>query len=171
MAFPHLTVMYHQDFEDYAKMEVPFMFERLVVGDRKAAQKVLGEGSNEPVFASAFELGGVDDQVKGDWWEPVRRNVELFLDLDQESLGQKVVTYVMTQDMEGKVRMKQEQHEKLVSALKRMERNIGCEVQVIYEDTGRTPWTERMEAIVRSTVRFSFPPPLAHLADMSLLWK
>ncbi|KAF5357195.1 hypothetical protein D9756_006594 [Leucocoprinus leucothites] len=168
-AFPHITALYLQDFEDYAKMEgVPFVFERIVVADRKAAKKVLNSdgdgGGSDPEFLTAFELGAREEGLvrrddrgggkgKGEWWNPIRKNVLEFLDLDEESLKRKkVVTYIVAQDVEGKPKLKEEDHEKLISALKKMERNIGCEVYIVNEDTRRTPWVERMEAIVRSTV-------------------
>lgn len=143
-AFPHLTVMYFQDFEDYAKMQVPFVFERLVVADRGAASRVLDP--SEPEFLPAFEL-----ETSEFWWEPVRKAMETFLDLPEYST-KKVVTYIDTQDAEGRPRLKKEDHERLVSALKKMERNTGCEVHIVSDDTKRTAWIERMEAIVRSTV-------------------
>ncbi|KAF9450284.1 hypothetical protein P691DRAFT_665614 [Macrolepiota fuliginosa MF-IS2] len=150
-AFPHLTVMYFEDFDDYSKMQVPFVFERLVVADREAASKALE--SSEPEFITPF------DQLEASefWWEPVRRTMESFLDLSEHSSSSattKVVTYIVTQDNdEGRsAKLKEEDHEKLVSALKKMERNTGCEVHIISDDTRRTAWIERMEAIVRSTV-------------------
>lgn len=73
------------------------------------------------------------------------------------------MTYFVTQGgVPGRPKLKDDDHEKLVSALKRMERNLGCDVQVFYEDTSRTTWVERMEAIVRSTVSV-FPLPFLSL--------
>jgi len=168
--------MYFQDFEDYGKMEVPYVFERVVVADRKAAAVSLERknddtdqdvGKVEPEFLTAFELGGtqeerVDDyQKKGEWWEPIRRNMLEFLDLDQEEEEEEswekkkkkpVVTYIVSQDMERGPKLKAEDHARLVSLLQKMERNLGCQVNIINEDTRRTSWIERMEAIVRSSV-------------------
>lgn len=149
-AFPQLTAMYLQDFEDYAKMQVPFVFERLVIADREATSHVLD--SSEPEFLPPFEL-----QTSEFWFEPVRKTLESFLGVGELS-SKKAVTYIVTQDNEVGPKLKQEDHEKLVSALKRMERNIGCEVHIISDDTRRTTWTERMEAILKSTV--SFPPSI-----------
>ncbi|KXN89323.1 hypothetical protein AN958_05821 [Leucoagaricus sp. SymC.cos] len=147
-AFPHLTVMYFQDFEDYAQMKVPFMFERLVVADREAASRVADDV--DPEFLTAFEVRN-SSEVSVNWWEPIRRNMLRFLDLDDGEKS-RVVTYIVTQGVEGRAKLKEEVHEKLVSTLKKMERNVGCEVHIIYEDNKRTPWTERIGAIARSSV-------------------
>ena len=166
--------MYFQDFEDYGKMEVPYVFERVVVSDRKAAALSLERknhdgdqdvGKVEPEFLTAFELGGMreervgDYQKRGEWWEPIRRNMLEFLDLDQEEGEESwekkkkpVVTYIVSQDMEHGPKLKAEDHARLVSLLQKMERNLGCQVNIINEDTRRTSWIERMEAIVRSSV-------------------
>ena len=68
--------MYFQDFEDYEKMEVPYVFERVVVSDRKAAALSLERknhdgdqdvGKVEPEFLTAFELGGMREERVGDY--------------------------------------------------------------------------------------------------------
>ena len=166
-AFPSLSVMYSQDLEDYANMKVPYALERVVVADRKAAKRVSlslendDVGVAEPEFLTAFELGAQEEELvqqghesqKGEWWEPIRQNMLEFLDLDrEESLKKPIVTYIITQDMEKRPKLKGEDHERLVFLLQKMERNLGCEVNIINEDTRRTLWIERMEAIVRSTV-------------------
>jgi len=162
--------MYFQDLEDYEKMEVPYVFERVVVADRKAAVMSLernddgGTRKVEPEFLTAFETrgeGGMGDYRKrGEWWEPIRRNMLEFLDLDQEEEEEEswekkkkpVVTYIVSQDMERGPKLKAEDHARLVSLLQKMERNLGCQVNIVNEDTRRTSWIERMEAIVRSSV-------------------
>ena len=166
-AFPSLSVMYSQDLEDYANMKVPYALERVVVADRKAAKRVSLSLENddvgvvEPEFLTAFELGAQEEELvqeghesqKGEWWEPIRRNMLEFLELDREESWKKpIVTYIFTQDMEKRPKLKGEDHERLVFLLQKMERNLGCEVNIINEDTRRTLWIERMEAIVRSTV-------------------
>jgi len=167
--------MYFQDLEDYKKMKVPFVLERVVIADRKAAalsleKKDQDAGVIEPEFLTAFGLRGtreeeeVDNYQKGEWWEPIHRNMLEFLDLDQEEESwekkekkkKPVVTYIMTQDMEQGPKLKAEDHARLVSLLQKMERNLGCQVNIINEDTRRTSWIERMEAIVRSTVSTFF---------------
>lgn len=146
-AFPYLTIMYSQDFEDYAKIRAPFVFERLVIADRLAAAQVLDP--TEPDFSPAFEL-----ETSKFWWEPVRKTMASFLDLSSsgQDATKKAMTYIVTQDNLASPKLRSEDHEKLVSALKKMERNTGYEVHIIYDDTARTPWIERMEAITRSTV-------------------
>jgi hypothetical protein len=147
-AFPHLTVMYFEDFDDYAQMEVPFVIERLIVADRQAASKAL-EPSN-PAFLPPFEHAASEF-----WLEPIRRSLESFFDFNDGSSAvtkKKVVSYIVTQENDDSAKLKKEDHEKLVSELKRMERNMGCEVNIIYDDTARTSWIERMGAILRSSV-------------------
>lgn len=146
--------MYFEDFDDYAKMKVPFVFERLVIADRKAASDSLDP--SQPAFSPPFEL---DTTAASEFWlEPVRRPLEMFFDLGDEDVGmrkkKRVVTYIVTQDNEdGKnAKLRKEDHEKLVSGLKRMERNMGCEVNIVSDDTARTSWVERMGAILRSSV-------------------
>jgi hypothetical protein len=142
--------MYFEDFNDYAQMEVPFVFERLVVADRLAASNALDH--SEPTFSPPFEL-----QTSSEFWlEPIRRSLEAFFDFDSGSVvgKKKVMTYIVTQDNddEKSAKLMKKDHEKLVSGLKRMERNMGCEVHIIYDDTARTTWMERMGAILRSSV-------------------
>ena len=159
--------MYFQDLEDYEKMSVPYVLERVVVADRKAAAMSLerngdddDDGEVGPEFLTAFELGGTREEEgvdEGEWWEPIHRNMLEFLDLDQEEKKKKpVVTYIVSQDMERGPKLKAEDHARLVSLLQKMERKLGCQVNIINEDTRRTSWIERMEAIVRSTVSSAF---------------
>src|SRR5262249_25728967 len=74
-AFPSLGIEYKEDCQDYIKMEMPWLFERLILVDTGAALRSWREqpqsnreGIAEPVFAMGRQTNE-DDQT---WWEPVR---------------------------------------------------------------------------------------------------
>lgn len=129
-------------------MQVPYLFERVVIADRKAAVA-------EPPFASAFEL----EEPSEHWWEPIRRNVALHFDAYGGSKGKKmnagkIVTYVHNNDGGGGgLRLRNSDHNALVKALNDMQRDYGYEVHIVSSNDLYTKWQDRMGAVVRSTVR------------------
>ncbi|KAJ3506355.1 hypothetical protein NLJ89_g6912 [Agrocybe chaxingu] len=145
-AFPQLTAQYLEGMEDYQKMSVPYVFERLVVADRAAARKVGKEGM--PAFSSAFELGG-----SSHWWEPVRRSLAQFLDeYEVEPKAKKSVTYLYSQTVPSAPKLESADHNALVEALQKMGKSHGYEVHIVSIDTSQTNWVDRMTAIVKSSV-------------------
>lgn len=145
-AFPHLTVQYFEDWEDYEKMAVPFVFERLVVADRQPAQNAVEVG--QPPFASALRL-----QTSPHWWEPIRRNMAQFLgSYDVSSTAKRVVTYLHSQSEPNSLKLSNEDHEALVTALRKMGKDLGYEIQIVSSQTADTDWTTRMLAMVKSSV-------------------
>ena len=95
------------------------------------------------------------------WMEPVReRLVEYFgLGGEREEKRKKVVTYVHRQNVNaGGLRLSDADHEALVKELKKLELDQtlgGCEVHVVSSSSrpdGVTGWTDRMRAIVQSSV-------------------
>ncbi|KAJ7269861.1 hypothetical protein C8J57DRAFT_1323746 [Mycena rebaudengoi] len=146
-AFPWLTVQYYEDWEDYHKMEVPFVFERLVVADRTAASRGVEE-KTDPIYASPFKMQGVSEH----WWEPVRRTLATYFEAYGEQAPKKVITYVQRQSQSHGLRLSEEDHTALVIALRQLERDYGYELHVISNIDTEMSWNERLNAIVRSTV-------------------
>ncbi|KAG1748268.1 uncharacterized protein EDB91DRAFT_1047900 [Suillus paluster] len=148
-AFPMLGLMYKEDWEDYALMEVPFLFERLVVADFGAAERATND---LPPFA--LSLIGLD--ASKEWWEPIRENLAKFLHVDPHAQnpnggGEKtIVTYISRQDARSGPKLRRADHDALVSALEQLRRSDNFEVYVVSSEEGH--WTERMSAIAQSTV-------------------
>ncbi|KAJ7512746.1 hypothetical protein B0H11DRAFT_2151595 [Mycena galericulata] len=145
-AFPSLTVMYYADWEDYHKMEVPFVFERLVVADRAGAR--YGIQQQDPSYAPPFKMEGLSEH----WWEPVRRTLAMYFDVYGAKAPKNVVTYVHRQSQNHGLRLSDGDHTALVAALQKMERDYGYEVHVVSNIDEEMSWTERLGAIARSTV-------------------
>jgi hypothetical protein len=138
--------MYKEDWNDYQSMQVPFVLERVVIADRGAAADA---SSQRPVFAGPFE----DVETSAHWFEPIRRTLALSLDvedeLERERERKRVVTYLSAQDESPGLILREDDHNALVDALKKMGRRRGYEINIV---TGKTTWVERMSAIARSTV-------------------
>ncbi|KAG5641730.1 hypothetical protein DXG03_004321 [Asterophora parasitica] len=148
-AFPQLTVMYLEDWEDYYKLPVPFLIERIVVADREAAAASIQRG--QPEFLPAFDLPG-----SRHWWEPIRRTLTAYFGEESIKKAKKTVTYIHRQSEHTGMRLRDEDHQALVQALKKLGRRYGYDVHVVSSQFDETGWTERMDAIVKSTVRSSF---------------
>ncbi|KDR80331.1 hypothetical protein GALMADRAFT_61700 [Galerina marginata CBS 339.88] len=147
-ALPQLTVQYLEDWEDYQKMEVPFVYERLVIADRTVASKAAPE--DLPVYSTAFDLDASEH-----WWEPVRRNLAQYVgEYEVKPKAKKVVTYLHTQSQRGP-KLSSDDHENLVKALEKMTNYQGYELHVVSTQTSETDWVDRMTAIVKSSVILS----------------
>ncbi|KAF8644907.1 hypothetical protein AX16_008190 [Volvariella volvacea WC 439] len=153
-AFPHLTVMYQEDWEDYHLMQVPYVFERLVVADRAAAEDELQLG--QPSYSPPFELEGSDY-----WWEPIRKTLSPYFDVNEpEGSGWggwgrgkgNVVTYLHSQTLDASMRLDSEDHRRLIEALEKLGKSYGYEIHIISADDLQTDWSDRLKTIVRSTV-------------------
>ncbi|KAJ6588930.1 hypothetical protein B0H19DRAFT_1013958 [Mycena capillaripes] len=145
-AFPFLTVMYYADWEDYHMMEVPFVIERLVVADRTAAHH--GTQEHDPIYAPPFKM----DRVSEYWWEPIRRSLATYFEVYGENAPKKAVTYVHRQSQPNGLRLSDADHSALVSALQKMERDYGYEVHIVSNIDEEMSWSDRLRAIVRSSV-------------------
>lgn len=174
-AFPSLTVLYQNDWEDFHKIGAPYVLERVVVADREAAaveahrRARVGE---VPGWAGVFlenqqsnhnrHAGGLGEG----WMEPVRESLVEYFGLGGQWAGKrtkKVVTYVHRQNANaGGLRLDYADHEALVRELKKLESDRalgGCEVHVVSSSSRpdrMTGWTDRMRAIVQSSVSSSF---------------
>ncbi|KAH9478453.1 hypothetical protein JR316_0008908 [Psilocybe cubensis] len=148
VALPQLTVEYYEDWEDYQKIGIPFVYERLVVADRRAAEENVEEGW--PAYASAFDLDASEY-----WWEPVRKNVAQFLgEYDVKPGAKKVITYLHTQSDSG-AKLSRANHDALIKALQSMSDRQGYELSVVSTLTSDTDWADRMRAIVKSSIIIS----------------
>lgn len=142
-AFPQLTVLYQEDWEDYHKLPLPFVIERIVVADREAAEAAIKR--DQPVFSPAFNLPSSKH-----WWEPVRHTLLSFL--SEPVSKKKVVTYIHRQSEKTGIRLRNEDHEALVLGLKKLERDYGYEIHIVSSLFDETDWATRMSAISKSTV-------------------
>ncbi|KAJ7276078.1 hypothetical protein B0H12DRAFT_1174319 [Mycena haematopus] len=144
-AFPFTTVMYYADWEDYHRMEVPYVIERLVIADRTAA--TYGAQGEEPIYAPAFKFEGMSEY----WWEPIRRTLATYFEAYGQDAPKKVVTYVHRQSHTHGLRLSDKDHSALVDALHKL-RDRGYEVHVVSNIDEETSWSDRLRAIVRSSV-------------------
>ncbi|KAJ8589367.1 hypothetical protein M405DRAFT_738703 [Rhizopogon salebrosus TDB-379] len=147
-AFPTLGLMYMEDWEDYAQMEVPFLIEKLVVADLGAA----GRSTNDvPPFAVPHL--GLDASTE--WWEPIRQNLAHFFNGEDpaqnaNSLNEKpIVTYISRQDAVGGSKLRRSDHNALVAALETLRGSNNFEVYIV---SSEGQWTERLSAVAKSTV-------------------
>jgi hypothetical protein len=151
---------YLEDWDDYHKMEVPFVFERIVIADRLAAEGSVVEG--QPIYSTAFALEGGSSH----WWEPVRVTLATYLGQHEiKPKAKKVVTYIHTQAESQGAKLSAEDHESITRALGKAGRKYGYEVHVVSTQTNQTDWITKMTAIVKSSVRHNIP---AFTAMMSL---
>lgn len=152
-AFPQLTVMYQEDWEDYHKLQFPFVIERIVVADREAAEATLHLG--QPSYAPPFEL-----EASEFWWEPVRRALAEYFGEAEGQTESKVITYLHRQGEKTGLRLRDEDHQALVGALKGLGRARGYDVHIVSSVTDETSWSEKLRAVVKSSVSLvSFSVP------------
>ncbi|KAG2008231.1 hypothetical protein CC2G_013686 [Coprinopsis cinerea AmutBmut pab1-1] len=163
-AFPHLDIQYYEDWEDIHKMAVPFVYERLVVSDRKAAAASVNRG--QPVNSPVFGL-----ETSKYWWEPIRRTLALYFDRLVEEVdaasakkqgffsfrgGPKpVITFIDNQKegaAKGQAVLAAEDYSRLGRSLRRMAREKGYEFHTVSTNLTETSWDHRMDTIVRSTI-------------------
>ena len=158
-AFPNIAVEAKEDWQDRAEMAVPFVLDRVVLGDRAASY----ESEAYLIFwrytASAFELRG-----SANWWAPLRKSIMEFTGLDAEyitgasyglqhhqqpQIENYVITYVSRQDW-GRRMLQQEDHEKLVAELYKLSERYGYEVNVVSMD--QLSRAEQIQLAGRTTI-------------------
>ncbi|PBK59818.1 hypothetical protein ARMSODRAFT_1027109 [Armillaria solidipes] len=139
-AFPQMTVMFDQDWMDYHFMEVPYVVERMVIVDRNS-------GNVLPEVVSPY------------WWEPIRKQLSTYLNLENEKSKKKVITYVHRQNQYPQYdwdpptpKLRTEDHELLVKKLEKMAYSYGHEFNVVSALDFETSWHDRISSIARSTV-------------------
>ncbi|KAL5537168.1 hypothetical protein ACEPAF_991 [Sanghuangporus sanghuang] len=153
-AFPNIGMEFEEDWADRARMGVPLVLDRVVLGDRAASYESEAYLMFWRYTASAFTLRG-----SVNWWAPLRRAVLEFSGLaveyisgapasasrqlqpqQQQQQKQKqqqnekyVITYVSRQDW-GRRMLRQADHEALVAQLHRLAERYGYEVHVVSMD-------------------------------------
>ncbi|KAH8110811.1 hypothetical protein DFH11DRAFT_1513893, partial [Phellopilus nigrolimitatus] len=138
-AFPSLGMEFTDDWADRASMQVPFVFDRVILADRAAAAEGDPFKATWRTASNAFELRGSPS-----WWAPIRKSVLEFSGLPAEWIvgpdpgsaaeNQKpVITYISRQDW-GRRMLRQADHEKLVEELYGLRDRYGYEVNVVSMD-------------------------------------
>ncbi|KAI6043916.1 hypothetical protein EDC04DRAFT_2646133 [Pisolithus marmoratus] len=154
-AFPTLGLMFQEDWDDFASMQAPFLLRRVVVSDSGAARHYKDD---IPPFAVPL----VQLPASQHWWEPIRRNVAAFLGVEHEvkRIGSKtvIITYLSRQDDPDGPKLRESDHDALVDMLDKLGKNYV--VNVVHASA---PWSERITAILQSTVVISAHG--SHLAD------
>lgn len=157
-AFPGISMEFSEDWDDRASMEVPFVFDRVIIADRASA----GEGdpfkATWRTASNAFDLRGSPN-----WWAPLRRSVLEFSGLASEWIvgpdpgmaadNQKfVITYISRQGW-GRRMLRQADHEKLVEELYKLRDRYGYEVNIVAMD--KLTRAEQLQLAGRTTVSSS----------------
>jgi hypothetical protein len=160
-AFPHVGVEYKEDWDDYCLMELPWVFERLVVVDAGASRRAGAPTVAEQVFKLES-----DTTMAREWWDPVRTAVlrSLKLPLDTPAPGARpVITYISRQNASEGPKLQDADHTELLRALQ----TRGWEVDVIEDVEGPGElaggtwagegkrWERLMKSVLRSTVSHS----------------
>jgi hypothetical protein len=91
------------------------------------------------------EASDADGSNPGFWGRSKSKKVIAFIDNQSDSTKS------------GKSAMIPEDYDWLARSLRKLGRDNGYEVHVISTNSGGTTWEEKMDVIVRSTVRASFP--------------
>ncbi|EFI27191.1 hypothetical protein CC1G_15016 [Coprinopsis cinerea okayama7 len=147
-SFPSVTMEFKDDWIDRAEMARPFVFERVVLADRSAAMLSFNFARWQRTAASPFGLPG-----SVNWWMPIRNNVVQFAGLDPSVGGgttsTPVITYISRQKW-GRRMLLPEDHDRLVRALERLNREYGYEVNIVNaEDMSRQ---EQIRLAARTTI-------------------
>lgn len=148
-AFPSASLEFQQDWKDRTETMRPFFFDRVVLGDRGAAMRGKAFVATERYASTAFELPG-----SAQWFEPVRTNVVEFAGLNKDTgsgtRNKPVITYVSRQGW-GRRMLREADHERLVAALKGLEKKYGYEVNIVEMD--KLTREEQFRLAGRTTVR------------------
>lgn len=150
VAFPHMGIMYQEDWADYTGMEVPYVIQRLVVADYRVAGV---EG-----LSAVMQQGAAASR---EWWEPIRQNIAVFF---EESEHERMsVTYIFRAGA-----MREEDQAALMQALHKLGEDRNVDVRLVDAvDYGDEEWGERMAALIKSNVSERVSPLVAHLLIFS----
>lgn len=150
--FPSISMEFSADWSDRAAMQVPFVYDRVVLADRAAAFNGENFGRTQRTAAEPFTLPGSPN-----WWSTVRENVidwsGVAKEVGQGTRGTPVITYVSRQGW-GRRMLIQEDHEKLVSELYKLRDQYGYEVNVVSMD--KLSRVEQLRLAARTTVSSSY---------------
>ncbi|KAJ7644361.1 hypothetical protein FB45DRAFT_1053133 [Roridomyces roridus] len=147
-SFPDVTMEFIDDWDDRAKMNVPFVFDRVVLADRSAAMISYNYKRYQRTAAAPFALPG-----SFNWWMTIRNSVIQMAGMDIEdgssTSDKPVITYVSRQAW-GRRTLIPEHHDRLVKELYRLRDTYGWEVNVVLmENFSRM---EQIQLSVRTTV-------------------
>jgi len=123
--FPALSMEFEQDWKDRGLMRRPFLLERVVLGDRAASTRTPMFTLTQRNNAELFKLPGSPH-----WWAPVRSNMVQFAGEDPTKQYNNVITYISRQEW-GRRKLRQEDHEVLVTALNKLKEQYGYEVNIV----------------------------------------
>ncbi|KAF8315003.1 hypothetical protein DL93DRAFT_2057788 [Clavulina sp. PMI_390] len=154
--FPSMAFEFRDTFNDRNMTGKPFILDRVVIGDRIAAELSPQWHRLYKYVAPAFELPGSGTN----FWGPVRRALVQFLAKDEllsdsttpESISARsktVITYVSRQDW-GRRTLLPADHDNLVKALRSLERRHGYEVNIVSMD--KLTLQEQLNLALRTTV-------------------
>jgi len=163
---PSTGIMYHHDWLDFHESEIPYVLERVVIADRKAATKA-PSGDGLPYWSAPFK----SLTASKNWWEPVRSGLSRVMRVTENS-NEAVVTYISRQDVDSGPTLKPEDHDVLMKELEKLARDTKCTVKIVSHSA---PWQEKLPAILRSTV-CSLSPSfdttyLTHTLLIRLCWE
>ncbi|KAH8818877.1 hypothetical protein DL96DRAFT_1534369 [Flagelloscypha sp. PMI_526] len=146
--FPGVIMEFKDDWRDRAELEVPYVYERVVLADRSAAMPAYNYQRYQRTAATAFGLPGTEN-----WWRTVRNNVIMLVGLDASvgggTLNQPVITYISRQEW-GRRMLIPEQHEKLVQELFKLRDTYGYEVNVV--TFSKTSRQDQLRLAARTTI-------------------
>jgi hypothetical protein len=144
---PSTGIMYLRDWLDLHESEVPYVLERVVIADYKAAMQA-SSGDELPYWSAPFK----DLEVSKNWWEPLRSGLSHVMRIAENS--DEVITYISRQNVESGPTLKAEDNDVLVMELEKLARDTKCIVEIVPYSA---PWEEKLSAILKSTVR-TLPP-------------
>lgn len=147
-AFPSMAVETEQAWLDRAATNKPFVFDRVVFGDRAAAMRGERFPQTGRSASGAFELPG-----SMSWWSPVRANVLEFSGTSRKAgwgtLDTPVITYISRQNW-GRRMLIPKDHDGLVAALHDLRDTYGYEVNIVEMD--KLSREEQFDLAGRTTV-------------------
>lgn len=143
-AFPSVSIEFKEDWEERTSMDMPYIFERVVLGDRIAAMR-------SPVYAINGRMTGAPFKLPGGphWWATIRNNVVEACGGDPQVETGNVITYVSRQEW-GRRMLLPEDHDRLVEELYKLRDQYGYEINIVSMD--KMSRREQIRLASRTTV-------------------
>lgn len=146
-AYPSLAgPLFAGDFGDFVGIGAPLLLDRVIITDRGAARRA-GLARDVPAWTPPFSAL----EAAEDWFDPVRHTLAEYFGVADDA-GTRTVTYLVRQDGLDGERLRTADHAALLAALATLARK-GVTVHIVDE---RASWTERMRAVVQSTVSCAY---------------
>jgi hypothetical protein len=158
-AFPSMGLEFADTWADRNETNRPFLLERVVIGDRVAAEHASEWPGLYKYAAPAFTLPGSPQDA---WWAPIRRGLIQFLDQydtqSESAKGKVVVTYISRQRSTRR-KLHSGDHVALIKALETLHRRYNYEVNVVnMEELSKK---DQLSLAARTTVGVSLALSLA----------